>query len=96
MDLALRVVQLAKSYVAPDGSALRVLDVPDFHVGPGEQIALKFGRDLDSQLADRFVGMYVNHWTLDYGETGRTAITRLLAEGASRGLVPAVGEIEYL
>lgn len=38
--MALRVVQLAKSYVAPDGSVLRVLDVPDFHVGPGEQIAL--------------------------------------------------------
>ncbi|MFN4242644.1 MAG: menaquinone biosynthesis family protein [Tepidisphaerales bacterium] len=66
------------------------------HRAPAVQYALKFGRDLDSQLADRFVGMYVNHWTLDYGEVGRSAITRLLAEGASRGLVPAVGEIEYL
>jgi 1,4-dihydroxy-6-naphthoate synthase len=66
------------------------------HRAPAVQYALKYGRDLDTALADRFVGMYVNHWTIDYGETGRQAITRLLAEGSRRGLVPAVGEIEYL
>src|SRR5690606_3632507 len=48
--------------------------------------ALQFGRDLDHTLADQFVGMYVNHWTLDYGDRGREAITRLLKEGADRGL----------
>jgi 1,4-dihydroxy-6-naphthoate synthase len=58
--------------------------------------ALQFGRDLDRNLADRFVGMYVNHWTLDYGERGREAITRLLGAGAEAGLVPACGEIEYV
>jgi 1,4-dihydroxy-6-naphthoate synthase len=58
--------------------------------------ALQFGRDLNAELADQFVGMYVNHWTLDYGERGRAAITRLLKEGAAAGLVPDVGEIDYV
>jgi 1,4-dihydroxy-6-naphthoate synthase len=58
--------------------------------------ALKFGRDLDRNLADQFVGMYVNDWTLDYGPKGREAITTLLKRGAAAGLVPAVGEIEYV
>lgn len=60
------------------------------------QYALKYGRGLDTQLADRFVGMYVNSWTLDYGPRGREAIRRLLAEGAAAGLVPAIGEIEFV
>ena len=60
------------------------------------EYALKFGRGLDLQLADRFVGMYVNEWTLDYGERGREAVRRLLAEGAAAGLVPEVREIEFV
>jgi 1,4-dihydroxy-6-naphthoate synthase len=60
------------------------------------EYALKFGRDLDRKLADRFVGMYVNDWTLDYGPRGREAITVLLTRGARAGLVPDVGEIEYV
>jgi 1,4-dihydroxy-6-naphthoate synthase len=60
------------------------------------EYALQFGRDLDRELADRFVGMYVNHWTLDYGDRGREAIERLLAEGAKAGIVPEVGGIEYV
>jgi 1,4-dihydroxy-6-naphthoate synthase len=60
------------------------------------QYALQFGRDLDRNLADRFVGMYVNHWTLDYGPIGRQAITTLLKRGAEAGLVPEAGEIEYV
>ena len=58
--------------------------------------ALQFGRDLNRQLADEFVGMYVNQWTLDYGPRGREAITRLLKRGANAGLVPDVGEIDYV
>ncbi|HEV2292408.1 MAG TPA: MqnA/MqnD/SBP family protein [Tepidisphaeraceae bacterium] len=58
--------------------------------------SLQFGRDLDRNLADQFVGMYVNHWTLDYGPRGREAITRLLKEGAEAGLVPDAGEIDYV
>jgi 1,4-dihydroxy-6-naphthoate synthase len=66
------------------------------HREPAVKYALQFGRDLDQGLADRFVGMYVNDWTLDYGPRGREAITRLLAEGAAAGLVPAVEKIEYV
>lgn len=58
--------------------------------------ALRFGRDLDHALADRFVGMYVNHWTLDYGQRGRDAIDRLLREGAQAGLVPPTPPIDYI
>jgi len=58
--------------------------------------ALQYGRGLDVQLADRFVDMYVNEWTLDYGERGREAVRRLLSEGAQAGLVPETGTIEFL
>jgi 1,4-dihydroxy-6-naphthoate synthase len=60
------------------------------------EYALQFGRDLNRDLADEFVGMYVNHWTLDYGPRGREAIARILKEGAKAGLVPDAGEIEYV
>lgn len=58
--------------------------------------AMKFGRGLDEQLADRFVRMYVNEWTLDYGPRGRAAVQRLLGEGAAAGLVPDPGPIEFV
>jgi 1,4-dihydroxy-6-naphthoate synthase len=60
------------------------------------EYSLAFGRDLDGALADRFVGMYVNDWTLDYGPRGRAAISLLLKRGAEAGLVPAIGDIEYI
>ena len=60
------------------------------------EYSLQYGRDLDHKLADQFVGMYVNHWTLDYGPRGRAAISQLLKEGADAGLVPDAGEIEYV
>ena len=66
------------------------------HRAPAVDYALGFGRDLDRNLADRFVGMYVNDWTLDYGPRGREAITRLLREGSRAGLVPDIGRIEYV
>jgi 1,4-dihydroxy-6-naphthoate synthase len=66
------------------------------HRAEAVEYALAFGRDLDRGLADKFVGMYVNHWTLDYGSRGRAAISLLLKRGAEAGLVPGVGEIEYV
>ena len=60
------------------------------------EYALQFGRDLNRDLADQFVGMYVNHWTLDYGEPGRRAINQLLAEGAKLGIIPAAPDIDYV
>jgi 1,4-dihydroxy-6-naphthoate synthase len=66
------------------------------HRAEAVEYSLQFGRDLNRQLADQFVGMYVNDWTLDYGPRGRAAITRILKEGADAGLVPPIGEIEYV
>jgi 1,4-dihydroxy-6-naphthoate synthase len=58
--------------------------------------AMQYGRDLDASLADRFVGMYVNHWTLDYGEPGREAVRRLLTLGHQRGILPCVVQAEFV
>ena len=66
------------------------------HRAKAVEYALQFGRDLDRNLADKFVGMYVNHWTLDYGDRGREAIARLLNEGAKAGIVPKVDKIDYV
>jgi 1,4-dihydroxy-6-naphthoate synthase len=66
------------------------------HRSEAVEYSLQFGRDLDRGLADRFVGMYVNDWTLDYGVRGRQAIATLLDRGAKAGLVPAVAQIEFV
>jgi len=58
--------------------------------------ALQFARDMDPAMADRFIGMYVNRWTLDYGEEGRRAVRELLGRGAAVGLVPSAFKIEFL
>ena len=57
--------------------------------------ALPYGRGLGHELADRFVGMYVNHWTLDYGERGREAIRRFLGQAHQRGLLARAPELEF-
>lgn len=66
------------------------------HRAEAVQHALQYGRGLDRTLADKFVGMYVNDFTLDYGERGRAAVQRLLDEGAAAGLVPKIGKIEFI
>lgn len=58
--------------------------------------SMPYARDMDAQLAGRFIGMYVNDYTLDYGETGRAAIRRFLGEAAKRGYVPAAIEPEFV
>jgi 1,4-dihydroxy-6-naphthoate synthase len=60
------------------------------------QYALRYARDMDVSLADRFVGMYVNHWTLDYGVRGREAVRRLLEEGHRAGIIPNPTAIEFV
>ena len=52
--------------------------------------ALQFGRGLDEAAADRFVGMYVNEWTLDFGDAGRESVRLLLQRGHAAGMVPLV------
>ena len=58
--------------------------------------ALDYARDLPPELADRFVSMYVNEWTLDYGETGREAVRTLLARGYEAGIIPDKVEVEFV
>ncbi len=47
-------------------------------------------------LADKFVGMYVNHWTLDYGEKGRESIRRFLGQAFDRGLLDHLQQLELV
>lgn len=63
---------------------------------PAVKYALQFGRGLDTALADRFVGMYVNEWTVDYGPRGREAIQKLLDRGAEIGMVPKLPPIDFI
>ncbi|MGA2696904.1 MAG: MqnA/MqnD/SBP family protein [Terriglobales bacterium] len=58
--------------------------------------AMQFARDLDPQLADKFVGMYVNERTLDYGADGREAVRRLLEMGHSAGIIPQRADVQFV
>src|SRR6266852_5113092 len=58
--------------------------------------ALRYARDMDKELADQFVGMYVNDWTLDYGPRGREAVRRLLDEGHKAGVIPSPVAVEFV
>ena len=58
--------------------------------------AMQFARDLDSQTADRFVGMYVNERTLDYGPDGREAVRRLLDMGHKAGIVGPEARVDWV
>lgn len=58
--------------------------------------AMQFARDLDANLADKFVGMYVNERTLNYGEDGREAIRRLLTMGHDRGIIPHPVKVDFV
>ena len=65
------------------------------HRDEAVQYAMKFGRGLDRARTDRFVGMYVNDLTLDYGERGRAAIDRLLGDAWEAGLLPRRPHVEF-
>jgi 1,4-dihydroxy-6-naphthoate synthase len=60
------------------------------------EYALQFGRDLDRSKADTFVGMYVNDWTLDFGERGREAVATLLRRGHEAGIIPHPVSLEFI
>ena len=65
------------------------------HRDEAVRYAMQFGRGLDRSRTDRFVGMYVNDLTLDYGERGREAVRRLLADAAAAGLLPKPVNVEF-
>jgi 1,4-dihydroxy-6-naphthoate synthase len=58
--------------------------------------AMQFARDMDADLADQFVGMYVNKWTLGYGEKGKKAVRELIERGTAAGLLQGPPAIEFL
>ena len=60
------------------------------------EYAMQFARDLDSGLANRFVSMYVNDRTLDYGPDGRQAISTLLNLGFERGIIPIQPQVDFI
>jgi len=58
--------------------------------------ALQFAREMDPNLADRFVAMWVNELTLDYTDRGREAVRRLLTEGYERGIIPHKVDVQFV
>jgi 1,4-dihydroxy-6-naphthoate synthase len=66
------------------------------HRAEAVQHALHYARNMGRDLADKFVGMYVNHWTLDYGERGRESIRRFLGQAFDHDLIPHRQELEFV
>ena len=66
------------------------------HREPAVEYALQYARDMDPDLADKFIGMYVNRWTLDYGEEGRRAVRELYQRGIAAGLIPPSFQVDFL
>jgi len=60
------------------------------------EYAMQYGRGLDPQRTDRFVGMYVNQDTLDYGDRGREAVKRVLQRGFEKGLIPGPIQVDFV
>ena len=58
--------------------------------------ALQYGRDLDRSQADKFVGMYVNDWTLDFGPRGREAVATLLERAYAARVIPRPVQVEFI
>ena len=58
--------------------------------------AMQFARDMETEVADQFVGMYVNKWTLGYGETGKRAVQELITRGTKAGVLPGPDTVEFL
>ena len=66
------------------------------HRAEALEYALQFGRGIDAAVADRFVSMYVNELTQDYGDEGRKAVTELLRRGEALGAFPAPVQIDFV
>ncbi len=66
------------------------------HRAQALEYAMQFARDMKTETADTFVGMYVNHWTVDMGEEGKRSIRLLMDRSQSRDLVPLFGDVEFV
>jgi 1,4-dihydroxy-6-naphthoate synthase len=58
--------------------------------------AMQFARDMETDMADKFIGMYVNNWTLGYGDRGRKAVNEFLGRGVGEGLIPGPPDADFL
>jgi 1,4-dihydroxy-6-naphthoate synthase len=65
------------------------------HRAPAVTHSMKYARGMENSLTDRFVGMYVNDYTIDYGEKGREAVRLLLARAYAAGIIPNPVELEF-
>ena len=66
------------------------------HRDKGLEYAMTYARDMETELADQFVSMYVNDYTLDYGEEGRAGVRELLGRGYKSGVIPHQVNIEFV
>jgi 1,4-dihydroxy-6-naphthoate synthase len=66
------------------------------HRGAGVAHAMPLARDMTTDLADKFIGMYVNDYTLDYGDKGRRAIEELLGRAHRAGAIPSAVDLEFV
>jgi 1,4-dihydroxy-6-naphthoate synthase len=66
------------------------------HRAAGVAHSMPLARGMDESLADKFIGMYVNDFTLDYGDTGRRAIREFLGRAHKAGLIPSTVELEFV
>jgi 1,4-dihydroxy-6-naphthoate synthase len=66
------------------------------HRSEAVQHAMPYARDMNQQLADKFIGMYVNDFTRDYGETGRAAIRRFLGDANRAGYIDNLEKVEFV
>jgi 1,4-dihydroxy-6-naphthoate synthase len=58
--------------------------------------SLAYARDMNTQLASKFIGMYVNEFTRDYGETGRAAIRKFLTDAREKGYIDVPIKVEFV
>lgn len=87
---------LGKQLISSVSSAMRSsIEYALTHRDEAVSYAMQFARDLDPQSADRFIGMYVNGRTLNYGTDGREAIHRLLDMGHRAGIIPVTPQVEF-
>jgi len=78
------------------GLLLRSIEYGLAHRADALEYAKQFGRDLNHTRADRFVGMYVNDWTLDFGARGRKAVAALLRQGHEKQVIPRLVTPEFV
>ena len=88
---------LGEAVIAQVGRDLRAsIEYALAHRAPALEHAKQFNRGIGDERTDRFVGMYVNQWTVDYGHRGREAVQRLLDRGYERGIIPRRVQVDFV